>query len=41
MTTATLTKRNFTSSDEVRVFPNHSGSMKVSDLGTEAVGYVT
>ena len=41
MTTATLTKKNFTNSDEVREFPNNSGSMKVIDLGEEAVGYVT
>lgn len=41
MATTTLTKRNFTNSDEVREFPNHSGSMKVIDLGEEALGYVT
>lgn len=41
MATATWKKRNFTNSDEVREFPNNSGSMKVIDLGQEALGYVT
>lgn len=41
MATATWKKRNFTNSDEVREFPNNSGSMKVIDLGEEALGCVT
>lgn len=41
VTTQTWKKKNIESPDEVREFPNDSGSMKVIDLGEETLGYVT
>lgn len=40
-TTETWIKKNVDSPDEVRQFPNGSGSMKVLELGEETLGYVT
>ena len=39
--TATYAKKSITSPDEVREFPNGSGSMKVLELGDETLGYAT
>lgn len=39
--TQTWTKKSISSPDEIREFPNGSGSMKVLDLGAETLGYAT
>lgn len=40
-TAAKWAKKNIGSPDEVREFPNGSGSMKVLKIGEETVGYAT
>lgn len=39
--TQTYAKKNISSPDEVREFPEGSGSMKVLELGQETLGYAT
>lgn len=39
--TATHVKKQIDSPDEIREFPNGSGSMKVMELGEETLGYGT
>jgi hypothetical protein len=40
-TAANWAKKNISAPDEVREFPNGSGSMKVLKIGEETVGYAT
>jgi len=39
--TQSYTKKSISSPDEIREFPNGSGSMKVLELGEETLGYAT
>jgi mannose-6-phosphate isomerase-like protein (cupin superfamily) len=39
--TASHTKKRISNPDEIREFPNGSGSMKVLELGEETLGYAT